>query len=72
MMPYSDITGPISYFYVTMDGVALGRAYALEFVLDREFVENLAGKMVGCSITGVGFDGQTLASCSETLRIGSP
>lgn len=67
-MPYSDITGPFSYFAVHLDGVILGRAYAAEHVLPASFVEQLAGCEVSVKIKGIGFDGQELVSASTTLH----
>jgi hypothetical protein len=68
-MPYSRITGPISYFDISMDGVVLGRAYALEHILSQSFYKKLVGRTVECTITGIGFDGRRLATRTDKLRI---
>ncbi|KAJ4348038.1 uncharacterized protein N0V89_009410 [Didymosphaeria variabile] len=60
-MPCSDITGPFSYFAIQIDGVELGRAYALEHVLPKTFVEGFGGKAVTVVVAGVGFDGREIA-----------
>lgn len=68
-VPHSPITGPFSHFQLRLDGLDLGRAYALEHVLSAVMVENFAGRDVEVNITGVGFDGEKLASCSSRLRL---
>ncbi|KAL1601551.1 hypothetical protein SLS60_006466 [Paraconiothyrium brasiliense] len=60
-MPYSNTTGPFSYFAIQIDGIELGRAYALEHVLPKTFVESLGGKGVTIVVAGVGFDGREIA-----------
>ncbi|KAL5466232.1 hypothetical protein PMIN06_000205 [Paraphaeosphaeria minitans] len=59
-IPFSDITGPFSYFAIQIDGVDLGRAYALEHVLPKAFVENFEGG-VKVVLIGVGFDGEEIS-----------
>lgn len=63
-IPYSDITGPFSYFAIQIDGVDLGRAYALEHVLPKVFVESFEGG-VKVSLIGVGFDGEEIARVEQ-------
>jgi hypothetical protein len=67
-LPYSQITGPFSYFIVRLGGMRVGSAYALECIIDEGFVEMLESEEVEAEITGVGFDGQRLASQTTTLR----
>jgi hypothetical protein len=59
--PYSDVTGPFSYFHVQIDGVDMGRAYALEHVLPKTFVESFGGEDVRVVLIGLGFDGEEIA-----------
>ncbi|OAG10834.1 uncharacterized protein CC84DRAFT_1139689 [Paraphaeosphaeria sporulosa] len=63
-IPYSKVTGPFSYFAMQIDGVDLGRAYALEHVLPNAFVESLEGgfKVV---LIGVGFDGKEISRLEQ-------
>ncbi|KAF1835253.1 hypothetical protein BDW02DRAFT_578972 [Decorospora gaudefroyi] len=56
-VPYSHITGPFSHFSICVDGVRVGRAYALEHPLNEILVERLAGKEVVVEVVGVSFDG---------------
>jgi hypothetical protein len=67
--PYSDITGPFSYFRVTVDNVQIGISYALEHIVNQHILDDRAGKEVKVEVTGVGFDGRTLASTTSTLRV---
>jgi hypothetical protein len=60
-IPYSDITGPFSFFHVHIDGVDLGRAYALEHVLHKTFIESFGEDGVKVVVIGVGFDGEEIA-----------
>lgn len=60
-IPYSDITGPFSYFTVQIDGLNLGKSYALEHFLPRSFADGLAGKDVAVVVVGIGFDGREIA-----------
>jgi hypothetical protein len=66
-IPYSDITGPFSHFCVSVDGMMVGRAYALEFVLHESLVRMLESEGKEVEIQGVGFDGQMLAK--ECVRL---
>lgn len=68
-MPYSDITGPFSHFLVRIDGLHVGRAYALEYVVPQSLGDELAGREVEVEVTGIGFDGRTLAHKHARLRV---
>jgi hypothetical protein len=70
-MPYSNITGAFSHFVVNVDGTRVGRAYALEFIVEESLVETVTDQEVAVEIIGVGFDGRNLACKSTTLRIGT-
>ena len=70
-IPYSDITGPFSYFTVQIDGLNLGRSYALEHFLPRSFADGLAGKDVPVVVVGIGFDGREIAR-HEQQRVMMP
>ncbi|KAF2443645.1 glycoside hydrolase family 85 protein [Karstenula rhodostoma CBS 690.94] len=65
-IPYSDITGPFSYFAIQIDGVDLGRAYALEHVLPKAFVESFGGG-VQVVLIGIGFDGEEVARREQEI-----
>jgi len=59
-LPYSSVTGPFSYFDVTIGPKYVGRAHTLAFVLDPDAVNNLnimKGTTVEISITGFAFNG---------------
>lgn len=66
-IPYSEITGPFSYFLLEIDGNTLGRAYAVEHVLRQEVLGHLRNREVSVRVTGVGFDGREL--CHEHVTI---
>jgi hypothetical protein len=68
-IPCSDLTGPFSHFIIYADGTMLGKAYALEHILKKRFVEKNAGTTVDFELVGVGFDGQTLAKSSAKLLV---
>jgi hypothetical protein len=68
-MPYSKITGPFSYFRIRIDESELGRAYALEHVLNKKVIDRLAGRDVEVLLTGIGFDGRNLAEVSIQLCV---
>lgn len=68
-MPYSGITGPFSYFNIQLDGLRLGRAYALEHPLLETFVERFKDREVEVEITGIGFDGRKFAENKALLSI---
>ena len=61
-LPYSDLTGPFSYFVIEIDGHHVGRAYAMEHVLRH------VGEESDVRITGVGFDGEVLCVYTGSLR----
>lgn len=67
-MPYSNITGPFSYFTVYIDDLCLGRAYAAEHILPASLADRLTGREASVKIKGVGFDGQELASATTILQ----
>jgi len=68
-MPWSHITGPFSHFEVRSNGLLVGKAYALELVLNEEFVERHAGQEIEIEITGIGFDARTLAETKVELQL---
>jgi hypothetical protein len=68
-MPFSEITGLLSHFCIRIDGLNLGRAYALEYVLNEKLVERITGRDVDVVLTGVGFDGRTIAEKRTHLRL---
>ncbi|CAD0112706.1 unnamed protein product, partial [Aureobasidium uvarum] len=61
-LPYSDVTGPFSFFVIEVDGQEVRRAYALDYLL-REVGDELAIR-----ITGMGFDGEVLCVYTSSLR----
>lgn len=61
--PFSDVTGPFSYFTIKIDSFELGRAYALEHVLPKTLIEGFTEDSVKVTLVGVGFDGRELARC---------
>ncbi|KAI4725921.1 hypothetical protein E4T49_06353 [Aureobasidium sp. EXF-10728] len=61
-LPYSDVTGPFSFFVIEVDGQEVGRAYALEYLLRG------VGDESGVRITGMGFDGEVLCVYTSSLR----
>ncbi|KAF2660203.1 glycoside hydrolase family 85 protein [Lophiostoma macrostomum CBS 122681] len=68
-LPYSETTGPFSHFCVSVDGMMVGRAYALEFVLHEYLVGILEGEGREFEIRGVGFDGRTIAEGRVQVRL---
>ncbi|KAF2734863.1 hypothetical protein EJ04DRAFT_492658 [Polyplosphaeria fusca] len=64
-IPYSNITGPFSYFLIIVEGRTLGRAYGLEYVVPDSALKEHTG--VAVSIVGVGFDGRHLTTAREEL-----
>ena len=66
-VPHSDVTGPFSYFQVRVDGVDVGRAYALEHVLPNALMASLEGCKADVIVKGVGFDGRELASVVRAI-----
>jgi hypothetical protein len=68
-IPYSEVTGPFSYFTVQAGGFDLGKAYALEYVLSEALVERLGKEDdVKVKILGVGFDGREI--CENWVELG--
>ncbi|KAF2202309.1 hypothetical protein GQ43DRAFT_413956 [Delitschia confertaspora ATCC 74209] len=71
-VPYSDLTGPFSHFLVSIDGLSVGRAYALEYILCQALVDKFNAKgadRVTVIVTGVGFGGEYLVNETVWLRI---
>jgi len=68
-LPYSDITGLFSYFLLRVDGMAVGRAYATEYVLQESVVEMLKGEGREVEVVGVGFDGRKVAEERVRLKV---
>jgi hypothetical protein len=68
-MPCSDITGPFSYFAVTVDGLDVGRAYALECLIPELLIKELKGTEVVVAVEGIGFDGRKLGHAKVRLHI---
>ncbi|PVI08625.1 glycoside hydrolase family 85 protein [Periconia macrospinosa] len=66
-MPYSAISGPFSHFLVRVDGLNVGVAHALEFILPNSLMKNWTGDEMSIELVGVGFDGRELASKSTTI-----
>ncbi|KAH9882920.1 hypothetical protein J1614_000286 [Plenodomus biglobosus] len=60
-LPYSDITGVFAYFAVKVDGHDLGRAYALQHIINTHVVAKVGSRHVAVQIVGFGFDGRKLA-----------
>lgn len=67
-LPYSDTTGPFAYFSVRVDGLDLGRAYALEIVMPIAISEQEPVEGYDIEIEGFGFDGLSLAKGVGTVR----
>lgn len=68
-IPYSNVTGPFSHFVIYANGTILGKAYALEHILKKAFVEENMEKTVAIEVIGVSFDGQTLSKDSKKLHM---
>ncbi|CAO2648508.1 Nn.00g077750.m01.CDS01 [Neocucurbitaria sp. VM-36] len=68
-LPYSKITGPISYYNIQLDGLRLGRAYAMEHPIVQSLVDRLKDREVEVEITGIGFDGRKIAESKTTTVI---
>jgi hypothetical protein len=68
-IPYSDVTGPFSYFFIRLDGLEIGRAYALEDLLPTALMKELGDGEVDVEIVGMGFDGRELARTVEKVRV---
>lgn len=61
-LPYSNLTGPFSFFIIEIDGRHVGRAYAMEYVLRG------VGDESNVRITGMGFDGEVICVYTGSLR----
>jgi len=68
-MPWSDVTGPFAHFTIRSKGLLLAKAYALEHILNEKFVERYTGQKIEIEVTGIGFDGRTLAEMKVTLEL---
>ena len=68
-MPWSDITGPFAHFSIRSKGLLAAKAYALKHILNEKFVERYAGQEIEIEVTGIGFDGRTLAETKVTLGL---
>jgi hypothetical protein len=68
-MPYSEITGPFSYFVVNIDSMELGRVYALECIVPKSLAKELSGTDREVGVTGFGFDGKKLAQINMKLEL---
>lgn len=68
-LPYSNITGPFSYFKIYVNEDLIGRAYALEYLLDAAMATRLNNEKESIiKVYGVGFDGKVLSSCTCHFR----
>ncbi|TKA62019.1 hypothetical protein B0A49_11037 [Cryomyces minteri] len=68
--PYSNLTGPFSHFFVRVNGLKIGRAYAMEFILSKTLarqVEN--GEYIAVKVIGVLFDGLRVQSKEQRLQV---
>ncbi|KAI5239892.1 hypothetical protein E4T42_08572 [Aureobasidium subglaciale] len=61
-LPHSNMTGPFSFFIIDVNGTEVGRAYALDFLLQDLDDESKI------QIKGVGFDGEVICAYSGRLR----
>lgn len=67
-MPYSDCTGPFSYFRVYVGEVLIGRVYALACVVPEKETWRLErGGEVKVRIEGYGFDGKVLCEMEHVF-----
>ena len=62
LMPWSDVTGPFSHFEIRIEQKLLGRAYALQFIIDESLYRAWwqEKKKVHVDITGYAFDGTAI------------
>ncbi|KAI9697725.1 MAG: hypothetical protein M1820_007712 [Bogoriella megaspora] len=61
--PWSDTTGPFSYFKISVDGEEIGRAYALQFILPEHLAGRLEDdKVIQVKVIGVTFWGDEFSS----------
>lgn len=68
-LPYSKVTGPVSYFNIQVGGLRLGRAYAMEHPLVQSLVERFMGREMKVDITGISFDGRQLVHSKTVLHV---
>ena len=71
-LPYSPLTGPFSHFIVSAEGKELGRAYALEFVVDQGVHQGWKEeykKAVSVVIAGHAFDGSVIGFFTGLLDL---
>ncbi|KAF2016630.1 glycoside hydrolase family 85 protein [Aaosphaeria arxii CBS 175.79] len=66
-LPYSEITGPCSHFLIKIDGMIVGKAYALEHPLGESILALMADQAVAVSVSGIGFDGEVISEVSDFL-----
>ena len=71
-LPWSDVTGPISHFLISIDHELVGQARTTGYLLSAELTGQLNGsKDVTVSLDGIGHDGShvcTYACTSEELQ----
>lgn len=60
-LPYSGITGPFSHFLIRVNGLSVGRAYALEYILPDFLMRDRDNDGMSIEVLGIGFDGTKLA-----------
>jgi hypothetical protein len=68
-IPCSEITGPFSHFLIRVDGLNIGRAYALEHPLNPKLIARITGKEVDVEIIGIEFSGRERARNGVKLRL---
>ncbi|KAF2119007.1 glycosyl hydrolase family 85-domain-containing protein [Lophiotrema nucula] len=71
-IPYSEMTGPFSHFRISLNGVEVGRSYALEYVVTEKLLRGVKNQDEGSmevSIAGLAFDGTVLARCKVELEL---
>ncbi|KAF2826447.1 hypothetical protein CC86DRAFT_29912 [Ophiobolus disseminans] len=68
-IPFGALTGPFSHFVVNLDNTQIGRAYALECIVPQDLVDRISNNVVKAEITGIGFDGRTLANKSAYISM---
>ncbi|KAK4963755.1 hypothetical protein LTR28_004443 [Elasticomyces elasticus] len=68
-LPFSKPTGPFSHFLIEVDGTAIGRAYAMEYVLQDCIAARLANEeTLMFKVIGVGFDGRIISSHARQIE----
>jgi hypothetical protein len=68
-IPYSETTGPFSHFVIRVDGLNIGRAYALEHPLSLKLIARITGKELEVEVIGIAFGGRELARDRVKLRL---